>query len=375
MIPLAWKNILHNKIRTFLAISGLGFAIVMIFLQLGFYGAVKNTADSIFSKLTFDLILVSPNYEWIGSSKTFPRERLYQVSSLREVVGANSLYVERSKWRNPDTRFKRNLLVIGFNPKDQPFKTEKIYKQLEAVKKIDSVLIDRLSFPIIGPFDIGTITENENRKTQIGGQFDWGVGFAADGTAIVSDQNFLRIFPDASLDKISLGLISISKGIPLEDARNRLIDVLPSDIQVLTREEMIKVELGYWLDVTATGPIFAAGVVVAFIVGMVVLYQILSTEISNNLREYATLKAIGYPNGYFSWMVIQHGTWIALLGFVPAYGLSFLLYDLTRWATFLPIYMTPFRTFFVLGLSIMMCVSSAYLSLRKIKMADPAELF
>jgi putative ABC transport system permease protein len=375
MIPLAWKNIIHNKVRTFLAISGLGFAIVMIFLQLGFLGAVRNTANSVFDKLDFDLILVSPNYEWIGGPDNFSKAHLHQALALKEVFRAVPLYAEKGKWRNPETRFKRTLLIVGFNPKDRPFTTHDVYQQLESVKKSDTVLIDRLSIPIIGPIEIGTATENENRRVSIGGQFDWGVGFAADGMTIVSDQNFLRIFPENSLDKASLGLISISEGFDSNDVREKLKSFLPSDVKVLTREEVSEIELNYWLDVTATGPIFAAGVAVAFIVGMVVLYQILSTEISNNLKEYATLKAIGYPNGYFSWMVVQHGTWIALLGFVPAYGLSFLLYDLTRWATYLPIYMTPFRTFFVLGLSITMCVSSAYLSLRKIKMADPAELF
>jgi len=357
------------------AVAGVSFAVLMIFLQLGFYGSVENTAHRVFDRLAFDLVIVPPHYRYIGQPDKFPRERVYQVKALPEVERVIPIYTESTKWKNVDTGAKRNIMVLGFNPLEYPFRESEIRENLSTLQKPDLLLIDNLSLPILGSTEAGRHTEIENRRVTIGGHFNWGIGFSADGIIIISDQNYLRLFPDNSLEEVSLGLITLKPGASREAVRKNLKNILSPQARVLTRQEVGDMDFDFWLNTTNTGPMFGAGVIIAFMVGMVVLYQILSTEILGNLKEYATLKAMGYENVFFTKVVLQHGTLIAILGFIPAYGLSFLLYHVTRVATNLPIYMTPLRTISVLVLSIVMCTLSAYLTAGKVKMADPGELF
>jgi len=375
MIPLAWKNAVHKKLRTAVAAAGVSFAILMIFLQLGFYGSVKNTAGCVLDKLDFDIIMVSPLYKYIGQPGYFPMTNIYLAAGHGAVTRSIPLYARFSKWRNIQTGEKRAIMAIAFNPKDYPFNTSGIKSGLSSLKKADTLLIDRLSLPLLGPMNAGLTTEINKKSVYIGGDFSWGIGFIADGLVLISDRNFLRLFPSASLKDVNLGLITLRQGASVEHARRDIQRALPRDVLVLTRQEIEKREGNYWLTVTATGPMFGAGVIVAFIVGMVVLYQILSNEIMDGIREYATLKAMGYKNIYFAQTVVQHGAVIAVMGYLPAYGISLFLYGITRSATNLPIYMTLERAVFVLLLAILMCAASAYLSLGKIKLADPGDLF
>jgi putative ABC transport system permease protein len=300
---------------------------------------------------------------------------LYQALSIPEVITAVPLYLKYDRWQNPKTKQKRNILIIGYKINDRPFKLPEVYRYKEKVQIPFTVLIDRLSLPIIGPKDIGLFTEINHRKIEVVGHFSLGVGFVADGAVIVTDQNFLRLFKDIPLDYANLGLVTLDKEANLKDVKETLNNILPPDVKILTRIEIETEEFSYWREVTATGPIFGAGVIVAFIVGMVVLYQVLSNEISNNLPEYATLKAIGYENKYLSRIVLQQGLFLAILGYLLSFGLSFELYDITRKATNLPIYMTLTRSLFVFGLTVLMCSFSGFLSLKRVKKADPADLF
>lgn len=373
--PLAWKSVFHNKKRAFVAISGVSFAITIIFLQLGFHGAVYNTANLVFDKMDFDLALVSSNYLWIGRDETFPRERLYQALSVPGIKTAVPVYARYSDWTNAETKEKRGLLVLAFNTRDEPFILPGLYSQLPAMLRPRCVLMDTLSLPSFGPKDKGVVTEINFKRIQIAGHFTLGVGFIADGAIMVSDQNYIRVFEDSHLAQVNYGLVKLADGASLRQVRAHLRHVLPKDVLVLTRREIGKVEFKFWNEVTATGTVFGIGALVAFIVGMVVLYQILSTDIANNLSQYATLKAMGYADTYLSWVVLQQGLILAVMGYIPSYTACLWLYGFVGGATNLPITMTVTRAIFVFVLTGAMCAVSGLLSLRKVRHADPADLF
>ncbi|MBU4399689.1 MAG: FtsX-like permease family protein, partial [Planctomycetes bacterium] len=121
--------------------------------------------------------------------------------------------------------------------------------------------------------------------------------------------------------------------------------------------------------------IFQLGVVVALVVGTAIVYQVLSSDVANHLPEYATLKAIGYGGGYLAGVVLQQAAMLAVLGFLPGLAISAVLYWLTRAMARVPIEMTVGRVFFVFGLSVLMCTISGLGALRKVRSADPADLF
>src|SRR5262249_36587341 len=147
------------------------------------------------------------------------------------------------------------------------------------------------------------------------------------------------------------------------------------DVQAKTRARLAADEQAYWTSSTAVGIIFSLGVVVAFIVGVVFTYQVISSDITNHLPEYATLKAMGYGRRYLAGVVLVQANILALFGYVPGLLASLGLYAATRAAAGIPIAMDPVRAVLVLVVAVLMCSPSGLLCVRIVTTADPADLF
>ncbi len=375
--PLAVLNLLHERTRLLVAIAGVAFAVLLIFMNLGFQGALLKTTVTFYDQIQADIFLTSPQSLEISTTKEFPRTRLYQAAGVAGVERVMPLYLEYLLWRNPETRLSRAMFVFGVNPQDPVFAMPEL--QTDEARAIlvqpDTVLIDRLSREDFGPQTVGLETEASRRRVIIGGQYTLGGGFAADGTLIMSDQNFVRFFSPRSFDQINLGLIQTSEGANVSAIAERLRQQLPADVQVMTRRDIIQNDLLYWLENTAIGFIFTLGVIVSFIVGTVIVYQILYTDIRDHLKEYATLKAMGYSGRYLFVVVLQEALILAVAGYIPGFIAAFGLYRLTFQATNLPMVMTLNRLILVLILTVIMCSLSGLISVRRAVTADPAEVF
>ncbi|WOB44758.1 FtsX-like permease family protein [Thermoleptolyngbya oregonensis NK1-22] len=377
--PLALLNLTAEKTRFVVAIAGVAFAVILVFMNLGFLGSLAETAAVIYSRINADIFLVSPQALEITSTKPFPIERIYQAAGVPGVRRVMPLYVSYLQWRNVETRQSRAMFVYGINPNDPVFTMPEMQtpENQAALRRFDTVLIDTLSRPEYGPQTVGTVTEADGRRATIGGQFTLGGGFAADGTLIMSDQNFRRYFDPFPLNRINLGLIQVDEGADPLQVSDRLREILPKDVMVFTQQQIIERDRDYWIGATSTGFIFGMGVAVSCIVGTVIVYQILYTEISDHLKQYATLKAMGYSNRFLFTTVIQESVILAVLGYIPGFIISLMLYELTIRATAggLPVRMDLERAMLVLGLTVMMCALSGLVSVNKAITADPADVF
>jgi putative ABC transport system permease protein len=377
--PLAWLNLMNEKSRLVVAIAGVSFAVVLIFMNLGFLGALARTASEIYASFDAEVFLVSPLTLEISTSEPFPIERLYQAESVPGVERAMPLYVGYQQWRNPQTGISRAIFVYGINPNDPAFLLPDLRQPhaLEALQQPDTVLMDRRSRPEFGPQQLGLETEASQRRVEVGGFYTLGGGFAADGTLITSDVNFARYFEPRPLSSVDLGMLKLQSGADPLRVRDELRQRLPQDVEVYTREEITNRDRAYWIGTTSTGFIFSLGVVVSLTVGAVIVYQILYTDIADHMKEYATLKAMGYSSRYLFGVVIQEAAILAVLGYLPGFVLALGLYELTLKGTggSLPVSMDAERAVFVLTLAIAMCTISGLISVQKVVSADPAEVF
>ena len=146
-------------------------------------------------------------------------------------------------------------------------------------------------------------------------------------------------------------------------------------MRVLTRQEFIKFEEDYWKKESPIGFIFTLGVSMGFMVGVILVYQVLSTDVNSNLKEYATFKAMGYQNSYLLSVIFEEAIILAALGFIPGFFIPLGLYQLARNATNLPIYMTLTRALMVFIMTIIMCAISGAIATNKLQSADPADMF
>lgn len=372
---VAWRILTHEVARSLLAILGVFAAIVLVFMQLGFYSSVPIGSMFVYDAMKFDIALTSRDYAFQIRPDQFPRRRLYQAAAFPEVESAVAFYQDYGRWLNAEDEQIRQIYVMGFDPDQDVFAVPGIRENASKLKARDVFIMDTASRPLYGGRDIGTSVEINGRKMEIVGGYTLGTGFLSLGIIVVSDLNFVRLFPKQSLDDIQMGLIRLKPGSDVEEAVRRIQAALPGDTRVLSRQEFAANEQDYWLNATSTGLVFGFGTAVAAVVGMAILFQTLSSMILRSLPEYAVLKAIGYTDRYLTEIVVYQAMFIVLVAFIPALIASFGLYNVARDATRLSIYMTETRIILVLVATLAASIVGGMMTNRILKRADPVDLF
>lgn len=385
-LPTAWLQLRYQKVRLIVALSGVVFAVVIVFMQLGIRDALFNSAVRLHEGLKGDCFLISPRSTSLIAMESFPERRLSQTLAFEEVDFVSSVYLDFGQWKNPDSRnYWRNIFVIGFDIRHQIFDFPGVEENIDKLKTPDLVLFDRDSRSEFGRI-VSEVQQQEsivteignggsNRKIKVAGLFKLGTSFGSDGNLLTSHLNFLRIFSNRHKGLIDIGLIKLNPGTNIEQFKRNLKEYLPKDTKVLLKQEFIEFEKNYWQSSTAIGFIFNLGVSLGIIVGIVVVYQILYSNVSEHLAEYATLKAMGYRHKYLLSIVLQQALFIAILGYIPGFLFSVIQYEIAKKATLLPITMTFDRAVFVLVATVIMCFISGATAVGKLRAADPADIF
>lgn len=383
-IPVSWLQLTRNKARFIVALAGIAFATLLMFMQLGFQGALYKTAIDIHQNLRADLILIDPRAENlydVGLYRSFTKRYLTKALEVDGVESTSPLYVGFGHWKNPVEPRNRQILIFGCNLKKPCFNLPEVNQNLDKLKYDDIVFFDRLSKPVFGPiateFEQGKniTTEVNDRKVKIGGLFSLGGSiFSADGILITSDLNFSRLL-QRPLEKVSVGLVKLKPDVNIQKVLNNLTTKLPKGVKILTLKSYMNREKDYWRQGSPIGSIFTIGTVMGFIVGSVIVYQVLYSEVSDHLAEYATLKAIGYSHTYLLKVVFQESLFLSVLGYIPGFAFSVLLYDLVVRIVRLPTEMEFVRAVFVLCLTILMCFIAGAFAVQKLRDADPADIF
>ncbi|WP_422928828.1 FtsX-like permease family protein [Singulisphaera sp. PoT] len=406
--PLALRNVLYARGRSLVAIAGIGFASVMVLLQLGFLEAVKVTAAINYDQLDFDVALVSVEFEQFYDPGQFPRERLRQAESLANVTSAKPLYASMNSWRCPpypvtveaanttpgevgalkrwwlgDRRPRplqvRDLLVLGVDPEKSPFHDPikgEIESQASALREDDRLLFNRWSNPDFGwnERDLFQGWELGGRSVTVAGPFTLRRSFGADAAVLCDDRNFARAFGHVGEAPINFGLLKVRPGTEAETIE-ALRRALPVDVTPMARDELYTIEQAFWVTQTATGKIFSFGVFVTMVVAAVVVYQVLSNDVREHLPEYATLKAMGHTDRFLSNVVLAQAFIYATSAYLPAVVLGAILYRVTETLANIPMVLTQANLFLVLLLDVVAALSSGLLTLRRVRSADPADLF
>lgn len=382
-VPLALRNLVSDPVRLLRAAAGIGFASFLVLMELGFKEAFLESSVQYIRALDGEVFMVSPTKYRFGETDTFPRRRLFQAAGDPDVRWARPLYAERkvSLWKNPETKETFAIQVLAFDPDEPLISLPRVVAQLDSLKRADTALMDSRSRRFLGPDTIGTRPETElaGRRLTIAGTFPVGPDFTTDGTLIMGDRNFLKFFPnragDGSLSRVDVGVVKLAPGADPAVVAGRLAGRVPNDVDVLTKDELIEREFKFQLEVSNVGPIFLLGTGIGFVVGMLISYQILFTDISDQLPQYATLKAIGYGDAYLMAVVLQQAVFYAFVGFLPAAVLAATAFGIIGELVLLPMELTVSIAGTSGVLALGMCVVAGVAAVRRVLEADPAEVF
>ncbi|QDV27651.1 ABC transporter permease [Aureliella helgolandensis] len=426
--PLGLINLLHQGPKTLVSIGGVAFALLLVFMQLGFMGAVSHTATNVLKSLEFDILLRGHAYLHLYEPGNIERKWLRMAESVPGVTSAQPFWVTIQNWRKlptqldaQDESFESQYLpiaVMAFDPRQKIFDLPQIQAQSTCLFADNAILLDDSTQSTYGAWNAQKFTQQDiDREVEVGsrnfiieGLFKLGTGLAANGALITSEAGFARITPWDVQSQTSLGLVQVADRSPeaidqivealrkktaitspspsttaspppslLRAIQSQLSSVDPQSpltaIDIMTREDALQRENYRWLWQTPIGLIFQLGVLLSLLVGGAIVYMILSTDVANRLPEYATLLAMGYSRKYLSSIVMTQAIVLCSLGFLAAWGTAELLYWITTWFSGIPMLMTPMRITLVSILGLAMCCTSGLLALRKLWRAEPASLF
>jgi putative ABC transport system permease protein len=359
-VPLAWRNLVANKQRLLRSAAGIGFAVLLMLMQLGFEQAFFDSALRVIRGLDGDILIQSVHKYQFATRDPFPAADLETARKVSGVASARALYANWFDffWKNPTDQKVFLVRAFGFNPDEPVLLFPDINTNREKLKEANTVLVDRRARRFLGMDAAATDTEINGIKVKIVGGFALGPDFVSDGTVTMSDSTLASVLHGAP-PAPHVGVIKVHPGENPMAVQQALRKALPATIAVFTKSELIEYERKFQAAVSSAGPIFAMGTIVGFVVGMLISYQITYTDLADQLPQYATLKAIGYRTGYLLRVVFEQAAFNALAGWIPALLASILLYRIIGQTALLPLHMTAKIIFVSLGLTLGMCLISA----------------
>ncbi|WP_240928044.1 ABC transporter permease DevC [Thalassoroseus pseudoceratinae] len=401
-VPLAWRNLVHNKRRLVLSVAGIAFAVVLMFTQQGFYYTLLDSTAELIHRMDADLVLINPRRRMLTTPQPFEERYLLQTLGHPSVADVEPVYLEflQSKLRT-GKQSPRLIRVIAFDLEQSAVRFPSLTSEMLA--KLDdpgTAMIDRRSKSKYFPLPLDDVNalqqanvELNNRRLEIVGTFDLGTDFINTGNLLMSSQNLAEFFPGRlgrfgdPLETIDVGLVKLHADADPETVRDELAGIVRVDaslsrrenpvrkVEVLTKQQFLEREQEYWRKGTPIGFVFTLGQGLGFFVGIVICYQIIFSGLSDLQAEFATVKAIGYRNRFLVGQVFAQSIYLAIFGFIPGCLVSIGLFHVLSSETGLIMEMVASRAMYVFLATVVMCLVSGCLAVRKILRLDPAELF
>lgn len=380
-LPIGWLQLSHNKGRLLAAVAGVAFANLLVFMQLGIMGALNGSTVAPYALLNADIILSSQEGNTLTDSENIARVRMFQALGVAGVATATPLFIGNLPFTLDDGS-SVSLLTFGVDTTQRGLVSPEIAAALDQLTIENTALLDE-STRGMPPAVIerlqqgGTFAFEANGATMTAvGTMNVGGGFLADGMLVMSDQTFLRFFASRSSGAPDHILIGVEDGVSIGTVATRLRTALPEDsVRVQTTQGAQAADLAFMATERPTGIIFGFGVFMGVLVGLVIVYQVLSTDVADHLGEYATFKAMGYGQPFFLGIIFEEAIVLAVFGFIPGFLISLGLYAGLVGVTGLPVSMDAGRAAMVFFGTLAACTLSGAIATRRLASADPADLF
>ena len=382
-LPLAWLQLKRQPVRYLVAIAGIGFAALLMYMQIGFQSGLLTSATTFYAALDADLVLISPKTVSSASFSQFPQSQLFRANGYDAVESVVPLYVTNISAQKLGGEKPTSLRIIGYDPELKALNVDAINQQASKLKTTGYVLFDTKGNSRTGPvakaveengYQFMTLY-NLSQTFRAVGLFGLGSTFAADSNLLTSSSTAIQLANQINFGEISLGLIKVKDKASIPQLQKSLNKLYDGEIQILTKEELISQEQNYWNTSSSFGIVFGFGTFMGVLVGGVMVYQVLYTDVTDHLKEYATLKAVGFSNQFILAIVIQEAILLGISSFIPSTLVSTGMYAFLTSASGINIQMTHQKIGLVGALTVGICAASAAIAVNKLRDADPASVF
>ena len=380
VIMVAWRQLTHQKMKLIAAVAGVVVAVMLMLVQLGIRQGVLDNTIAFVRLIDADLVIVSPSTNTIFNSAQFPRRLMWRMKNHAAVEDVQEVYRAAAMWRNPWNHIEHPIGIYGLDADEPMLNLPGLEEQAGNIRLMDRILFDGMSRdtygPVVAELEKGeVVAELNSRKVHVVGHIDVGIAIANDGNVYTTRENFLRVFPQRPAGSIDLGLIRLQGGADVQQVLKEVRPLLGEEAKILTQPDLVASEISFVRTNAPIDFIFGMGAVVGFFIGGVVVYQILYTEVTNHLPQFATLKAMGFTDGYLLRLVLSEAVLLSLFGYLPGFFMALGLYRVATDEIQMPFTMTAARAIGVFIATLVMCCISAAIAIRKAQTANPADVF
>lgn len=381
VLGVAWRQLSHQRAKLLAAAAGVVVAVMLMLVQLGIRQGAMDSTVSFTTRIRSELVVVSPRTESIFRSAQFPRRLLYRLPADPDVESVSEVYMSLAQWKNPWKKSELPINVYGIEPGRTPLDLPGYSEAQNELRLRDTVMFDRRSRSSYGKVieevekEGFCVAEVNLRRIRVAGLLNVGISISTDGNLYCSPANFYRLFPQRNPGSIDLGLVKLKPGTDPVAVAKRLAPLLGAEARIMTSRQLFESEVKFVREQAPIDFIFGMGAVVGFFIGFVVVYQILYTEVTNHLPQLATMKAVGFTDGYLLQLVLCQSMILSFLGYVPGFILAIFIYQIAEDQIQMQFSMTFERALGVGLATVFMCCLSAMIAVRKAWAADPAEVF
>ncbi|EKV00133.1 DevC protein [Leptolyngbya sp. PCC 7375] len=384
---VAWAQLLHQKVQTFVTILGVAVTAVLLFMQVGFRVGLLESSTQLPASFQSDIVLISSSSIAFSVAVPFSERRLNQVLAFEEVESVTPIYITMIfvKRLEEQPKFMSSMQVIAFPLKPNVMDVPGLAENLDKIKDDNFFLLDGRSRPELSSL-IAEIKNNgrvsteitsigfERKKVDLVGLFEMGASTFYNGNLITSEANFLKVF-GLGQGEIIAGLVHVKPGVDVPRLISRIKNYLPDDVKIMSRKELIREDKEFIETSSPMGIVILFAMLFSILIGIVVLYQVLYQNISRFAKEYATLKAIGYSQRFLVEIVLEQVFVFAVLGYIPGFIASCFVYDALSAATKMKFLMSFNIAAFVLFVIFFICTVSGIIATNKLKEANPVDVF
>lgn len=381
VVMVAWHQLTHQKMKLIAAVAGVVVAVMLMLVQLGIRQGVLDNTVAFVRLIDADLVIVSPGTNTIFNSAQFPRRLLIRMRNHAAVEDVQEVYRSAAMWKNPWNHIEHPIGIYGVDAEEPMLRLPGLSEHASDLRLMDRILFDGMSRDTYGPVVSAleergeVVAELNSRKVHVIGHIDVGIAISNDGNVYTSRENFQRLFPQRPAGSVDLGLIRLDDDADVQKVMVELRQLLGAEAKLITQAELVASEISFVRTNAPIDFIFGMGAVVGFFIGAVVVYQILYTEVTNHLPQFATLKAMGFTDGYLLRLVLSEAVILALFGYIPGFFMALGLYRVATKEIQMPFTMTVDRGVGVLVATLLMCCISAAIAIRKAQTANPADVF
>lgn len=372
MWVLAFKNLMHDRVRLAITLTGITFSVALILIQVGMFFGMTANSSTVIEHSEGDIWIMARNSQNFEMVNPFTESLVTAARSVPGVEWAENL-IQQFAFIRLDNGGTEQIEIIGFDLAGKVGRPWNVVEgNVEDLKGSAAIFVDETAFERLGTLKVGDTRELVRRKVRIVGITRGIMSFTTAPYVFTSYETAQRIVPEQLKGKTTYIVVKVAGGSSIGEVKKELQKRF-RNYDVWTTQEWAYKTRNYWTWQTGIGAGFFGNALMGFIVGLVIVSQTIYSATMEHIREYGTMKAIGAKNAHVYSVILQQAGVSALAGFV----LATVLQQIMLWIKPMTVQIaTPPMLYIVTFLlTLLMCGMAALVSVRRVAGIDPVEVF